>query len=44
MYPCMYDQVSYGNAILGPVDPKGLALPTFVDVGSYSEPNIREGE
>lgn len=44
MYPCMYDEISYGNAILGPVDPKGLALRTSVAVPGYSEPNVRNGE
>lgn len=42
MYPCIYDDVTYGYSITGLVDANTGALPLELYVNSTEEPNIRQ--
>eukprot|EP01063_Lacrimia_lanifica_P033438 TRINITY_DN593_c0_g3_i1.p2 TRINITY_DN593_c0_g3~~TRINITY_DN593_c0_g3_i1.p2 ORF type:complete len:357 (+),score=126.57 TRINITY_DN593_c0_g3_i1:59-1129(+) len=43
MYPCFYEQVTYGLAIEGLIKP-GASQRTMIDVDIQREPNVRKGE
>ena len=44
MYPCIYDQLTFGYAITGPALSNDKEKPTMLYVNSTTEPNIRKGE
>ena len=44
MYPCIYDQESYGVAIKGLVDPLKKLMPLYLTTPYLSEPNVTVGE
>ena len=43
-YPCIPEQVDYGYALLGRIDPLQVLLPVHVQVNTWKEPDIDEGE
>ena len=42
MYPCIYNEVDYGYAILGNIDPLNKTVPAILEVDSWNEPDVNE--
>eukprot|EP01060_Flectonema_neradi_P036374 TRINITY_DN6976_c2_g1_i1.p1 TRINITY_DN6976_c2_g1~~TRINITY_DN6976_c2_g1_i1.p1 ORF type:complete len:372 (+),score=52.37 TRINITY_DN6976_c2_g1_i1:68-1117(+) len=40
MYPCIYNEVDYGYAVTGNVDPQNMTLPSVLSVDSWNEPDM----